>query len=401
MPAILVLTACAASVPERADRASQASASHRGAQASSRPAAVRFDLDNALPGFSGPRRDAALLASRFSASVDGDRLRYRASWSVEPGDVLAPGEGEAADGPATRLGGQQLGQHVSLRLPELAGSPVSLGLSAESRNDLLVTGYRQRQREQATLEWSPGAASVAVQWAGTATPFGAGTALACDLRSTVRLPTHEGDDHSEGLTFSGGVCSVTADGTTYAGVATRTWGMGYAWNRPGRQTEAMLSVIDPAETSIEAYRSIAPGYEFDVTHRREFGPLSAGLRLSLREAPAWEHAGEYAAVAGSTSDPAGALDSGLATQTSFAWNLPYASLSANWATGVDPLWFTPEPGTRRDRFGLALDLSRWAGSVVPDAAPRVAMNWNWSQLRLPGDEITGENALRLDVALHF
>lgn len=394
---VMMLAACATSSPERTDdnAAPAAAPVHAETGVAAWPAAVRFDIDNALPIFTEMRESEALLASRFSASVDEDRLRYRASWSVETGDVLEPGEGEAAKrAPATRLGSQRLGQHLNLRLPELAGSPVSLGISTEFRDELLVTGHRQHQHRQATLNWSPGPAAVAVHWAGAATPLAAGTALTCDLKSTVRLPTREVGNHSEGLTLSGGVCSVTADGSSYAGIDTGTWGLGYAWDRPDGKTEVVLSIVDPAELAADSFRKHSPGYEFDVSHRRDFGPLSAGLKVLLREAPAWE-----ATDLGELRHDY--LDAGWATQTTLTWNLSYAALSANWANGIDPLWFTPEPGTKSDRFGLVLNLSRWLESVVPDASPQLAMNWNWSQLRPPGEEATGDNALSLDVALYF
>jgi hypothetical protein len=48
-----------------------------------------------------------------------------------------------------------------------------------------------------------------------------------------------------------------------------------------------------------------------------------------------------------------------------------------------------------------VDLSRWIGFFAPEASPQLAMNWNWSQVRTPGTQVTGENALKLDVALHF
>lgn len=395
LPVALALTACASSPPHRTEQQASpvAATSPAVTGAVAWPAAVRFDIESALPIFSEMRDNDALLASRFSASVDEDRLRYRASWSVGPGDALTAGQGEAAKKPAaTRLGGQQLGQQVSLRLPELAGSPVSLGISTEFRNDLLVSGDQEFQQEQATLKWSPGPATMAVQWAGSPTPFSAGTALACDMRSTLRLPTRPDAGHSEGLTLHGGVCAVTADGAAYAGIDTGTWGVGYSWDRTDRTTEAVLSIIELAEAP-GAYRNLSPGYHFAVSHRRDFGPVSADAHVSLREAPRWEY--------GLIDQPVQDVEGSLSTHTSFTWSLPHASLSANWANGVDRLWFTPESGTRSDRFGLALDLSRWIGFFVPAASPQLAMNWNWSQVRPPGERITGENALKLDVALNF
>lgn len=380
--AVLLLGACAASPPERAKHGSVSGAA---------PADIRLDIGGALPIFGEVGESGALVASRFSASVDEDRLRYRAIWRVEPGEALAQ-RSDAAQGAAMRLGGQRLGQDVDLRLPALAGSPLSLGLSSEFRTDLSAAGYQEQQHEQARLDWSPGAATLQVQWAGNATPFDPGTGLVCDLRSSLRLPTAGDANRSHGLTLFGRICTVAANGTPYAGIEAETWGLGYAWDRSDGRTEALLSVIDPTATTIDAWHSASRGYELDLGHRRAFGGLSAEMHVFLREAPSW--------AAASSMEYAGG-DTGWSARTSLTFKLEYADLSASWANGVDLLWFTPENHGRSDRFGLSVNLSRWLDALAPEVSPRLAVNWNWSRLRLPNHTLAGDNALRLDVALNL
>jgi hypothetical protein len=44
-----------------------------------------------------------------------------------------------------------------------------------------------------------------------------------------------------------------------------------------------------------------------------------------------------------------------------------------------------------------------AGSriLMPQSSPQLAMNWNWSKVRLLDAEAIGSNSLRLDIALMF
>lgn len=360
---------------------------------------VRLNVDSAL---SLMRKNAddrdAWLASNFSVGLDDDLLRYKASYSIEPGDILAAGNPESVNAASSAsFGGQHLGQNIRLQLPELGGAPLSLGFTTESRNNWMVSGYTQSQRERANLKWSAEYATVDVQWAGAATSTDPSVALDCDLQSTVRLPMHEGSNRSEALRLSGRDCIVAADGTPYAGIEAQTWGLGYVWSRPRRQSEAVLSVIDPAWTPAIEYQDLEPSYELGFSHRRDFGSLSAKALVSVRQATILEYA-DAIDLAGNDS---GATATWWAANASLTWRLPDASLSATWAKGVDRLWFTPEIGQRSDRFGLALNLSQWIEGLVPDASPELAMNWNWSQETLLGDKITGNNSLQLSMALMF
>lgn len=397
----LLLFACASSPPEDVVSASVTSADelrHNKRAASDRDELVRIKLDGAAPGLSRDDDDnGSMVASNVSVGIDR-LLRYQASWSIEPGDVLsAEPPANAGLQTPTRFGGQHLGQNVRLQLPELAGAPLSLAMSTEFENNWLLGGSTQLQRERANLSWSPGPAYVNVQWTGTAALIDDHVALVCDLRSSVRLPVHEGSGRSEALRLSGRSCFVPLDGTPYGGTEAQAWGLSYVWSSLKRQSEAALSVIDPQWTADFDFQDIRPAYELGLSHRRDFGSLSARGFVSLRQGPLIDGvspldlAGDYISR----------NETNWAANASLTWQLPDASLSANWAKGIDRLWFTPDVGQRSDRFGLALNLSRWIESLMPESSPQFAMNWNWSEVRPLNAEVTENHSLRLDIALMF
>lgn len=397
----LLLSACASSPPESI--AVNAVSSPDKLRQNKKPASERNELvsirlDGAAPVLNrnGADKDGA-VASNFSVGIDR-LLQYQARWSIEPGDVLSlDHQGSAGQQTPTRFGGQHIGQNVMLQLPELAGAPLSLAVSSEVENNWLLGGSTQLQRERANISWSPDLASVNVQWTGTAALLDDHVALVCDLQSSVRLPTHEGSGHSEALRLSGSSCFVPYDGTAYSGTEAQTWGLSYVWGGLKRQSEAALSVIDPNWTADFDYQDIRPAYALGLSHRRDFGSLSAKGLVSLRQgsvingASALELAEHYP----------GRGETNWATNASLTWQWPDASLSANWAKGIDRLWFTPDVGQRSDRFGLALNLSQWVEFLMPESSPQFAMNWNWSEVRLPNAEVTESHALRLDIALMF
>jgi hypothetical protein len=236
-----------------------------------------------------------------------------------------------------------------------------------------------------------------VQWTGTAALLDDHVALACDLQSSVRLPTHEGSGHSEALRLSGSSCFVPYDGTPYSGTEAQAWGLSYLWSGLKRQSEAALAVIDPSWTADFDFQDIRPAYELGLSHRRDFGSLSAEGLVSLRQGSVIKGA----SALGLAEDYLGRSETNWAANASLIWRWPDASLSASWAKGIDRLWFTPDVGQRSDRFGLALNLSRWVEFLMPESSPQFAMNWNWSEVRLPNAEVTENHALRLDIALMF
>ena len=386
----LLSAACASVPPSQGEGASGAASS--GGDKRAKPVADRLTLkiDGEAPFLPGDDDDKR-LGSDFSIGIDSI-LRYRASWSVEPGDVIAGERSSPYAEAPVRFGGQSLGQNVNLSLPELAGAPVTFEVRTETENNWLVDGSTQLQRERASLSWAPGPANVNVQWSGYAAAFDSSLALTCDLQSTVFVPTHEGSNHSESLSFSGRDCVVPDDGSSFATTRAQAWGMSYTWNRPKRQSEAIVSVIDPAWSANHDLAGAGAGYELGLRHRRTFGTLNASALVSLRRAPTLGDA-----VAGPTLSE----DTNWAANASLTWQLQDASLSANWATGVDRFWFTPEASRHSDQFGLALNMSRWIESLIPRSSPQFAMNWNWSEVSLPGAGTIGSNSLRLDVALMF
>lgn len=396
MLVILLLAACVASPPIGPD---ESVTTARVPEAAVNPAEfIRLEMESTLPLLAGNGDDRdALLASDFSIGIDDDLLLYRATYSLEGGDIVASTDAGAVRAASlTHFGTQHFGQDIELGLAELAGAPLTLGLSSEFGNSWMVSGYTEYRREQANLNWSPGPATLDVKWAGNVPAAETATALACDVRSTVKLPTHEGAGHAESLRLTGRKC-VIGDESWFAGIEAHTWGLGYLWSRAGRESEALLSVVDPQWAQGLGNQDPGPGYRLDFRHLREFGPFSASALVSLRQPPAWENAAEVYPV----DKYIGTTGTSWATDASLTWNLPDASLSANWATGVDRLWFTPEPGQRTESFGLALNLSRWIETFTPYASPEFAMQWNWSRMTLPTGQQTGSNALSLDMALMF
>jgi hypothetical protein len=337
------------------------------------------------------------MASNFSVGLD--RLfSYRASWSIEPGDVLSTEAAANADRQApTRLGSQQIGQNVAFQLPELAGAPMALAVSSEVESNWLLGGSTQSQRERADLSWSSNWAKVSVQWTGSATMFDDRAALACNLQSSVRLPVHEKSGRSEALRVSGRSCFVPNQGTPYDGTEAHAWGLSYVWSGLKRETEAALSLIDPRWTTEFDFQTLRPAYELGLSHRRTFGSLSASGLVSMRQGPSVD-----GVVAPDLLDGhVGGDQTDWSANASLSWQLPEASLSANWAKGIDRLWFTPDSGQGSDRFGLALNLSRWVESLMPASSPQLAMNWNWSEVRLLDADVTQNHSLKLDFVLMF
>jgi hypothetical protein len=155
-------------------------------------------------------------------------------------------------------------------------------------------------------------------------------------------------------------------------------------------------VIDPRWTA-HFDSDTRPAYELGFSHRRDLGALSAKGLVSLRQgqlidgAPTPDLAGN--SIAHRHTD--------WAANASLTWQLPEASLSANWARGIDRFWFTPDRRQVSDRFGLALNLSHWVESLLPAASPQLAMNWNWSEVRLLNADVTETHSLQLDLALLF
>src|SRR5690606_29092543 len=118
----------------------------------------------------------------------------------------------AASGTPSVLAGQRFGQDVMLRLPELAGAPLSLGVTAEVRNSWQLAGEAQTQRERAKVEWSPWRATLRVQWTDRAQAFDPALALHCNVESSLGVPLYAEGRRGPLMQVSGREC-VIADGT--------------------------------------------------------------------------------------------------------------------------------------------------------------------------------------------
>lgn len=394
----LLLQACASSPGNRGQaEPGQAEPDTAGAPVKARASGaagesrlVRFDVDGNVPILEGREDADAVLASGVNLGIDDELLRYRASYRLEAGDLFSFDQPDyTGTKPPSTLAGQSFGQNIVLRLPELAGAPLSLGVTAEVQGQWLFAGARRSQQERANLEWSPGPATINMQWSGNASGFDPLLALRCNFESTLKLPMQDGGRRTQALRVSGREC-IVADGTRYAGTPARAWMLGYVWSGAAQESEARLRVIDPVRTGELFDMDIDPGYQLGLSHRRDFGALSAEALVSVRQAPALP------------TDPVAAVeDTRWSANASLTWNLADASISAHWAQGVNPLWFAPDVLEQRDRFGLALDLSSWVESLAPGTSPELGLRWDWSRLRMPGDAAVDENALRLDVALPF
>lgn len=352
---------------------------------------IQFGLDGALPLVH--TRSDPLLASRFGVGSDDGLLRYNASYSIVPGDVLGDAETPAAP---QRLGGQRVGQNLRMRLPKFAGAPVSLGYSAEALENWTMAGTSvEQQRQVANLDWSPRLASLNLQWADGNAANDPQLALGCDLRGTVRVPLRYGGlPGKQALRVSGRGCRVLA-GPRYDSLEADTWGLAYVWNQPRRETQLLVSAIDPAWDSGLPQQDIEPSYEFGVSHRRDYGIWSARGQVGMRYATVWDLAVPDDTTGNYFSDS----DAYWTMTASLTRRLPAVSITANWAHGADPMWFLPETGQRRHRFGMVLDLSRLVEGLLPDATPQVGMRWNWTQARSRQDALTADSVVHLNMAV--
>jgi hypothetical protein len=349
-----------------------------------------FELDGELPALAEANAgDRALFASRLGFGIDDDLLRYRATYRLEAGDVFplaAPPGSEP-----TTLAGQRFGQDVLVTLPELAGAPVSLGVSAEAGDVWQLGGEAKTGSQRGHVEWSPLGATLRLDWMDRGQALDPALALRCELASSLGLPLSGGDDGGQLLRLTGGTCHV-ADGTPYAGIPVRAWGVGYVWSGAERESVARVRVIRPDRLPGILDVALEPAYQLGLRHRRDFGLLSAQAGLALRQPPSLAGDGTLLGPAAETSWSASA---------SLTWHLAAASVSADWAQGVDPLWFIPAAHEARDRFGLAVDLSPWIETVVPGPVSELGLRWDWSRVRPAGSGPVAESSLALDVMLLF
>lgn len=355
---------------------------------------VEFGIAGALPLVQSGTDP--LVESRVGIGGSDASLRYTAKYTLQPGDVFAAGEATPGAPSPQRFGSQSLGQDFKVSLPAVGGAPVALQLLAETREQWTTAGDTvEKQRQVAILDWSPGIAKLNLKWAGDSPQTDPGMALGCELRGTLELPQASGPEAARTLRFSGRDCRVLAPESRYSTLAAETWGVAYAWARPADQTEVLFAVVDPAWQDATDQQGIDASYELGVSHRQDHGSWSAGTRVAMRYATAWDlsspvdEAGYYASDA----------EAYWTASASLTRHLQVVSLSANWAHGVDPMWFIPEVGQRGHRVDMRLDLSSLVAALATDATPQLSMQWNWSQARSRSDEISGDSMVRLNMAV--
>ena len=334
---------------------------------------IEADLGGANPLAS--RGSSDMLGSRLRFSDDRGLLSYSASYSVAAGDVFTSIGSTDARAPS-RLAAQRMGQQVNLQLPKLAGAPLSLGMSSEVRGNWTTSGSNRSQREQANLRWDTDLARVRLSWSGPSVGRDPSLALDCELQGTVEVPTSR-NGVSQALNLSGRECRVQTSSSRHSGLAAQTMGMSYSWSASERATRLSFSRIEPmwrSEAATPGTR-IEPGYELGISHEVSGGQWNASTRLSVRQRSGLDD---------SRSVPDGSyhpLESQVhwVADTSLTRELTDVAVSARWIHGSDPLWFMPDIGQRRDRFGFKLDMSQWARHLLPEVSPSLAMEWNWSQ----------------------
>jgi len=378
--AAALLSACASTQPGGASGMSPAQLA----------SAVEIGVDGTLPlvdAGSDP-----LLAGRVGIGDDSAPLRYHASYLLQPGDVFA--DPTAAP---KRFGGQQIGQELRMRLPAVAGSPLALQFRAEAR-ELWQTDRDivEQQRQLAQLEWSPGFASLALQWAAGDAAADSQLALDCALRGTVEMPLRDWSvAAAPAMRVTGRDCRVLTADSRYSQLAAETWGVALAWDRPEYQTELMFSVIEPDGNEGTLRQEIDASYELGVSHRRAHGDWSTEALVAMRYAPSWDLSTPVNESGAYTSG----TDAYWMAKMSLTRHLPAVSLSANWSHSADPMWFMPEIGQQKHRLDLRLDLSRMLAAVAPEVSPQVSMQWNWFEARSRADAVTGDNTIKLNMAV--
>ena len=350
---------------------------------------VEIGVDGALPLVDS--RGDPLFAGRVGIGDDSAPFRYLATYKLEPGDVFAD-----PTAPPKRFGGQRFGQELRMRLPAVAGSPLALQFRAEAR-DVWETDRDivEQQRQLALLEWSPGLASLALQWGAGDAKADSRLALDCALRGTLRMSLPNGSAAgAPAMRVTGRDCRVRTSDARYSELAAATWGVALAWHSSGAQTELLFSVIDPdGKTTLR--QEIDASYEFGLSHRRAHGDWSTEALVAMRHAPAWD----LSARLGGTGAYASDADAYWMARMSLTRHLPAVSLSANWSHSADPMWFMPEIGQQKHRLDVRLDLSRLLAAVAPQVNPQLSMQWNWFETRSRADAVTGDNEIKLSMAV--
>ncbi|AXQ27555.1 hypothetical protein D0B54_02170 [Solimonas sp. K1W22B-7] len=323
-----------------------------GACASAPPAPdapLQLKLDSQL---AAPQR-AVLpgLNSDFTLGSSDGFLQYRAGYRVQPGQLFESGTSTVA-APSQQVALQTLGQNADVRLSELAGAPLRLGISYEQRSEWQLAGEAQNAQQAVNLGWAPPIAAFDLKWSNSTAPA---APLDCALEGTMQMPLPA---EALALNLRGRSCRVVLPDASVAGLDARTWSAALEWGAQARRSQLRLQAIDPVPVAGAGTSDPAAGYELGLMRKHDLGPWSAQTQFAWRRAP-------------DAQNPA--LAEGWSSDASLRRQLRGVGLSAGLASGVNPAWFLPDAAQRSNQLNLGLDLSRWAGGLLPGMTPETGL----------------------------
>lgn len=298
---------------------------------------VKLKMDSRLQ--APPSTPLPGLNSDFTLGSGDGLLQYRAGYRVQPGQLFSSGTA-GFDAPSQQLATQTLGHNADLRLSSFAGAPLLVGLSHEQRAEWQTTGEAQNAQQALRLGWEPPVAAFNLQWANTTAPA---APLDCALEGSMRMPL-PADELA--LKLRGRSCRVIAADATPTDMDARTWSAALEWGR----SQLRLQAIDPLPAARAGQADPSAGYEFGLAQQHEWGAWSTQARL------AWQHVPD-------AQNPE--VNQGWTSEASLQRRLYGVGVSAGLSSGMNPAWFLPEAAARSSQLNLGLDLSRWAGGMLP------------------------------------
>ncbi len=324
--------------------------------------AVQLKLDGQMA--AQPQAPLPGVNSDFSLGSGDGLLLYRAGYRVQPGQMFASGT-RNFDAPSQQVAMQTLGQNADLRLSEVAGAPLLVGVSQEARSEWNLVGEAQNLQQAVNIGWAPPLAAFNLKWANTTTPA---APLDCAVEGSMRMPLPA---ESTALRLRGRSCRVVATDATVTDMEARTWSAALEWGEDKQRSQLRLQAIDPTPAAGAAMTDPAAGYELGLAQQQELGAWSTQARLAWQRVP-------------DALNPA--VSQGWTSEASLQRRLGGVGVSAGVSSGVNPAWFLPEAAERSDQLNLGLDLSRWAGGLLPGRSPQTGLYY--SRTRSIGSEET-------------
>lgn len=305
-----------------------------------------------------------LLASEVSLLTPDQRLAIRTDYALKAGELISPSDAEGwrPGSMPQSLGTQRIGQQADLRLPAIAGAPVTLNLRHEQEERWLADAAIQQQRQGLGVQWAPSGAAFDLQWQGQDAPVDGRQALACSLDSSVRVPVTRAATPLA-LRLGGRACEVVPLSATSSAGSARTWSAGLQWGQTAERRAALrLLRVDAAPLSTHGQGAAdAAAHELGLEHEERVGPWAARAGLAWRQADA-------------TTSPVAAW----ASDASLSRDLGTMSVAAQWQSG-DRYWFLPGTSTPTDDLALSLDFSRWAAQRWPGYTPTLSLAYRWQR----------------------